>query len=57
MTTRARQRSFPSPPKRSLTSKDHPQFQALTPEMMVDEADDDVFGDKVAQEVFCDCFT
>ncbi|XP_063688683.1 uncharacterized protein LOC134821821 isoform X4 [Bolinopsis microptera] len=54
MTTRARQRSFPSPPNRSLTAKEQPQFQALTPEMIVDEADDDVFGDKVAQEILRD---
>ena len=44
-------RSFPSPPKRALAVREPPRFQALTPEMMISETDDDVMGDKVAQEV------
>ena len=44
-------RSFPSPPKRTLAVREPPRFQALTPEMMISETDDDVMGDKVAQEV------
>ena len=63
MTSRTGQRSFPSPPKRP--AKEPLKLKALTPEMIISDTDDDVRGDKVAQEVFkpkllnhciCSCF-
>lgn len=51
MTTRPKHRTFPAPPKRSLQPNEPMRFKAMTPELVVEEADDDVMGDKVAQEV------
>ncbi|KAL5271637.1 hypothetical protein ACHWQZ_G002046 [Mnemiopsis leidyi] len=44
-------RTFPSPPKRALPVREPLRFQTLTPEMMISETDDDVMGDRVAQEI------